>query len=556
MPIPISGGYNNDPKNEFEKLEDKIKDLEGYLSAEILGEEYDDDPNSTGIQSLRIEGLDLSDIGAVKNEIEKSRIEELKYIEENGHPYDDTPVSSTDRLSEVRNKISVTEQRLRDLQGLMEAVAMGEPYDVDPNTLGIQTVSGLNTSQNPYGAMDMQVIKGTIEKTEAYKTFLKDAESFWEKITSAEIKSLADHSGPVTKDQMIYGVKDGIGFIGLERIIQLNGLYDALIEGNDYDADPDSTGIQNVPGLNTPQNPYGMRDANVIRGELFKATSYFEAQLEKAKNEPWFNEIKDIALKRQTELDKKMTYATDRAEKLEKLLDSLLNGTEFTDVIPGLNTPQNPNGSKDPNIVRQELYRMRALQYAIDGEQTFLDKITKPGGDDDTQIEQQILLKGDMNGDGKIDKEDSSSLEYIIKSLDQNDPNPKRGEVRKAFYSAAGDLVAALGDNKSFDNFLKDLEDAANKATNITHGSMTFKDAPLFAQNIKESIREGNSDKAVKSFNELLNYLGFGEIIPLVRGQGDFNKDGKLDNTDLQSLTHFLNADDMKNKDDLNSIKK
>ena len=91
----------------------------------------------------------------------------------------------SDRLAEIRNKIAVAEQRVRDLEGLLTALILGQDFDADPNTPGIQVVSGLNTPQNPNGAKDANVVRQELYRARAYEGELRTAENFWNEIVSA-----------------------------------------------------------------------------------------------------------------------------------------------------------------------------------------------------------------------------------------------------------------------------------------------------------------------------------------------------------------------------------
>ena len=91
----------------------------------------------------------------------------------------------SDRLAEIRNKIAVAEQRVRDLEGLLTALILGQTFDADPNTAGNQVVSGLNTPQNPSGATDANVVRQELYRARAYEGELRTAENFWNEIVSA-----------------------------------------------------------------------------------------------------------------------------------------------------------------------------------------------------------------------------------------------------------------------------------------------------------------------------------------------------------------------------------
>ena len=98
---------------------------------------------------------------------------------------DTASVNPSDRLAEIRNKIAVAEQRVRDLEGLLTALILGNDFDADPNTAGNQVVSGLNTPQNPNGAKDANVVRQELYRARAYEGELRTAENFWNEIVSA-----------------------------------------------------------------------------------------------------------------------------------------------------------------------------------------------------------------------------------------------------------------------------------------------------------------------------------------------------------------------------------
>ncbi len=82
----------------------------------------------------------------------------------------------SDRLAEIRNKIAVAEQRVRDLEGLLTGLILGQ--DVPP-------VSGLNSPTNPNGAKDANVVRQELYRARAYEGELRTAENFWNEIVSA-----------------------------------------------------------------------------------------------------------------------------------------------------------------------------------------------------------------------------------------------------------------------------------------------------------------------------------------------------------------------------------
>ena len=100
-------------------------------------------------------------------------------------PLGGTSVNPSDRLAEIRSKISVAEQRVRDLEGLFTALILGAQFDADPKTPGIQPVSGSVTEQNPNGANDANIVRQELYRARAYEGELRTAENFWNEIVSA-----------------------------------------------------------------------------------------------------------------------------------------------------------------------------------------------------------------------------------------------------------------------------------------------------------------------------------------------------------------------------------
>ena len=87
----------------------------------------------------------------------------------------------SDRLAEIRSKISVAEQRVRDLEGTLTSLILGSEFK-DAN--GGQ-ISGLNTKEHPNGANDANVVRQELYRARAYEGELRTAENFWNEIVSA-----------------------------------------------------------------------------------------------------------------------------------------------------------------------------------------------------------------------------------------------------------------------------------------------------------------------------------------------------------------------------------
>ena len=89
---------------------------------------------------------------------------------------DTKSVNPSDRLAEIRNKIAVAEQRVRDLEAVLTGLILGQPVPI---------VSGVDTPQNQNAHNDANVIRQELYRARAYEGELRTAENFWNEIVSA-----------------------------------------------------------------------------------------------------------------------------------------------------------------------------------------------------------------------------------------------------------------------------------------------------------------------------------------------------------------------------------
>ncbi len=354
IPIPLIGANKKGSGNEINSIEAKIKDLESFITAKDLGQDFDADYSKAGIQTISeiyYKGNNEITIDFAQKELEKARQEDLKLRSTTGLTTSDN--SPIDRLSEIYNHLAVAEQRIRDLQNLDQALKEHKDYDADPNTPGIQMVSGLNTMQNPNGAKDARVVEAELQKAINYQNDLKSAADFWGKVGSAHENIISKSITEVTKDEMENNVT------GIKRLEQLHDLLNSLIK---YNAPSNIPGTQTVPGLNTAQNPNGSKDANVVRQALAEAMFHFETRIEKAKGESWYPELKAEMQKRLAKIETERKNAEEEATTLEKQLNNLPYNAITANV----------------NAMTQQLYRRRALVGGLTHESQFLNGILNP----------------------------------------------------------------------------------------------------------------------------------------------------------------------------------
>ena len=102
-------------------------------------------------------------------------------------------VNPSDRLAEIRSKIAVSEQRVRDLEGLLTSLILGEQFDADPTTTAIDQVSGVpyHTPPTAPGAKprppqaDPNEVRQELYRARAEEGELRTAENFWNEIVTA-----------------------------------------------------------------------------------------------------------------------------------------------------------------------------------------------------------------------------------------------------------------------------------------------------------------------------------------------------------------------------------
>ena len=180
IPVGLTPGTKPlDPNDKVSSIEKKIKDLEGLLSSSWLGQDFDADLQIPGSQRLdqKYYGGNEVKVYLVKKDLEDARKEDIELRKELGMTSPDT-----NRLDEINYKILAAEQRMRDLNGLAEAIKKDEEFDADPNIPGVQPVSGLSTPQNPNGAHDLNLINFVMTQTELYKKELEAAKEFWKSL--------------------------------------------------------------------------------------------------------------------------------------------------------------------------------------------------------------------------------------------------------------------------------------------------------------------------------------------------------------------------------------
>ena len=331
VPIPLNSGNDSNIKNSVDKAQDRVLDLEALLTAAMLEQPLFSDNGDTipypEITDVNFsDGINKEEMQKIRDELFKARSEE-KNLRNSGEKNIDL-VNEMNRLSEVAGKISASDARSRDL----EALLISPPF-------GIDVISGVDN-------YDPIAITAEIEKNKVYKKELQESEKYWKEVINDFIKEEDKKPtviGDIQKEQMFRGNDETFGMVGIERIIDLYNLMYSLIEQKpllDPNGNPDPNRI--IPGVDNA-------DANMIRFEMSKIQAHLLMNLKKASDEQWFGELKDVAVKRNLEIDQEIKSAQKKASELQKHLDT--------------------------NEERREFYQTRAHEGELRTEQEFLKKI-------------------------------------------------------------------------------------------------------------------------------------------------------------------------------------
>ncbi len=314
----------------------------------------------------------ISDNTSITNHINELRQNMLGLIQEDESSGLDAAVNKVD---EIRNKINCAEWKSRELEALLTTIILAPEMleDIDPNTDGIQVRIRPDLPGDDDGdgiiTADLPTVKRAFISINSYIKELGESQSFWEKEEESRMKEVLQ--GPVQKDEMFYGVKEGVGLVGITAITKLQ---DSL---NDLIRNPDSLG-----------------DANQIRAALDFTMMHFSTQLEKAKDEPWYEELKELMADRQRLVQEQLVSTTKQLESFDKLLSDLISNPDGKQIDVDPNTSgiqvhsvdfsysdridENGNVTIDANIVRQALFSRRALMGELIKEQKFLSKVAPP----------------------------------------------------------------------------------------------------------------------------------------------------------------------------------
>lgn len=346
VPVPINrdsdGNVSNNNLSPLASAQQRVKELESLLAHTILGFEYDYDLDKSGVQPYP--GVNNSDLVAIKNALDKARSEETNLRNSKGGETD--MLDHIARYSEVNEKLIVIEQRIKDLETLLAALVL----------------------ENGTDSIDVTEIQEELNKTMQYKQTLEASKTYWNEIIDSHIKeenSKPTYLGDISEKEMINGINEQFGFVGIERIIKLHELLNSLVQEKSY-----------VDEKGNPIIVSGVDNENetAIRNAIFKANSHLLMNLKKAQDEPWFNKLRDIAKSRNKTLNEKKSTAEERLKKLEGLLNALIKDEPYVDENGDPIVIKDVDNS-DPNAVKQEIFRTRVLIQELESEKWFTAKI-------------------------------------------------------------------------------------------------------------------------------------------------------------------------------------
>jgi len=446
VPIGLRGALGDESNDEVHKLENQIKQLEGFYTSKLLGYDFDADLSAPGIQKLQIEGLDLSNMDAVNNELEKERNQEIDLIQKIGFTLDEDP---NNRLLEIQAKIRVAGQRLENLNGLKNALSLG---NANPNTAGIQVVSGLNTPLNPNGSKDINVVMEQIKVTEAYEKMLNDAKDFWNKILDAQNNN---------------------GSGGYNRLLEFEGLLKHLENGgngNQYDIDQNASGIQLMQGVTN------LNDKNEIKDKIVKLKTELLDKVPAIKNDAWFKSFINGSGDSLAKMD-------GETQTLQKKIDDL--NQAFISIISGELSEVNIGGVlyKDISGIKDQIFKTTSYMQDLSSYKSFLNQIKSTSSSDiDKTVEdakKNILLEAEKSS--QAEKVTSAmyrtmELEGLLTSLNT---------ARQASYSVDG------VDNSDADAVSQALDEAKTNETRLREESgLTSQSDSLFNLTFARKMNE------------------------------------------------------------------
>lgn len=94
-------------------------------------------------------------------------------------PGDTGDKNPTQRLADIRSRIVVAEQRVRDLEGLLTALILQQPSTPNP------VISGVDNT-------DANAIRQELYRARAYEGELRTAEQFWNQIVEGNKQAEKD----------------------------------------------------------------------------------------------------------------------------------------------------------------------------------------------------------------------------------------------------------------------------------------------------------------------------------------------------------------------------
>ncbi len=348
--IPPTGP--NDGLNELFGTENKIVSLESLLRSIYLKESYDYDPNADGLQPYP--GLDNSDIDVIRQALSEAREEESTLLDTVGDTLTRDP---SVRYGEIKNEELMLDQQIAETQATVNSLNEAS---------NSQDINGANSNENEIGFYTDELNRLT-----SYREELQGSDKFWSELTSSHEEFEISMQ---RKDEFFNGIStNGQTDGGYNRILGLEGLLGYLESGkngNGYDVDPDTDGIQTIQGITNLNNK------NEIREQIARLQVELLNEIPAVKNETWFKTFLNGTEGTIGKIDEEAQALEAKTNSLNQAFISMVSG-ELSEVTIG------DVKYSSVDAVRNQILRTNSYLQDLNAEKDFLNQINNIASADD-----------------------------------------------------------------------------------------------------------------------------------------------------------------------------
>ena len=253
-----------DSSSQLLQAENKIQSLESLLKSIFMG----GDPNS-------------ADIDSINQQLAQAREDECNILNIQGDSLEHDPSAY---YNGIKNDELLIEQQIQELQTKLN--------QLEPNT-------------------DITQLTKELNKLTTYRKELEDSDNFWGGLTAAH------------KQFEVSMQKKDEFFGGYNKLTELEGLLSFLESGkngNEFDIDPNTTGIQ------TAQNITNLNDKDEIRNQITKLKTDLLDEISSVKDETWFKSFLDSSGESLSKIDEGTQALQEKINNLNQVFISMASG--------------------------------------------------------------------------------------------------------------------------------------------------------------------------------------------------------------------------------------